>query len=398
MIYRYWCQNFFSINERVEIDFRSSSQNALSNTYIDNQYSRLSLIEAIIGANSSGKTNIVRALAFIQYLIVEPIASQSQPIPVESFIYNNQPTFVGVEFNLGGRFLEYEFKIAEGLIEEESIREKSHSAQKTTYKSLFYRKWDSNRKKYMLKGKEFVLPAGLYPSRHASIVATMKLTGQTDSLSYQIHDYWHNSIINILSVGDAASHLIKSPTELAKDSIGNLKTNAKLQNAVTEFLRQLDLGFYDFVDSKRQITKTEPQMIKQKYKQSNGFDLHIEYVSSGTKRLITLLEKIAIGLSQPSGLVALDELDAYLHPDISEFLIKLFTSPETNPNQIQLLVSTHNHQILSELDKQQITLVEKDDFGATQVYRLDDIKGVRSDDNYYAKYTAGAYGAKPNLV
>jgi hypothetical protein len=28
---------------------------------------------------------------------------------------------------------------------------------------------------------------------------------------------------------------------------------------------------------------------------------------------------------------------------------------------------------------------------------LDDVSGVRADDNYYTKYIAGAYGAVPKL-
>jgi hypothetical protein len=35
--------------------------------------------------------------------------------------------------------------------------------------------------------------------------------------------------------------------------------------------------------------------------------------------------------------------------------------------------------------------VEKDENGESQTYRLDDVQGVRVDDNYYAKYMAGTY-------
>ena len=102
-------------------------------------------------------------------------------------------------------------------------------------------------------------------------------------------------------------------------------------------------------------------------------------------------------LKQPGGIAAIDELDAYLHPDIVEALVKIFMSPETNPNRAQLLFSSHSHQLLAEFDKQQIILVEKNDEGATDVWRLDDVSGVRADDNYYAKYIAGAYAAKPKI-
>ena len=42
-------------------------------------------------------------------------------------------------------------------------------------------------------------------------------------------------------------------------------------------------------------------------------------------------------------------------------------------------------------------LVEKNKECKSEVYRLDELKGVRRDDNIYAKYMAGAYGAVPNI-
>jgi hypothetical protein len=52
---------------------------------------------------------------------------------------------------------------------------------------------------------------------------------------------------------------------------------------------------------------------------------------------------------------------------------------------------------LSKLDKYQIVLVEKDENGMSDTWRLDDVAGSRLDENYYAKYMAGAYGAVPKI-
>jgi len=62
-----------------------------------------------------------------------------------------------------------------------------------------------------------------------------------------------------------------------------------------------------------------------------------------------------------------------------------------------LLFSSHSHLILSKLDKYQIILTEKNKKGESEAWRLDEVAGVRADDNYYAKYMAGAYGAFPRL-
>ena len=75
----------------------------------------------------------------------------------------------------------------------------------------------------------------------------------------------------------------------------------------------------------------------------------------------------------------------------------MFASPVKNPNNSQLIFSTQNYSVMSKLDKQQITLVEKQKNGSSSTFRLDDISGIRTDENYYLKYLSGEYGGVPNL-
>ena len=49
------------------------------------------------------------------------------------------------------------------------------------------------------------------------------------------------------------------------------------------------------------------------------------------------------------------------------------------------------------LDKKQIFLCEKEDYLNTEVYRLDEIEGVRNTENFFEKYLSGTYGATPRI-
>jgi hypothetical protein len=53
--------------------------------------------------------------------------------------------------------------------------------------------------------------------------------------------------------------------------------------------------------------------------------------------------------------------------------------------------------LLNKLDKYQIVLVEKNENGISEAWRLDEVSDVRPDENYYSKYIAGAYGAVPKI-
>ena len=74
-----------------------------------------------------------------------------------------------------------------------------------------------------------------------------------------------------------------------------------------------------------------------------------------------------------------------------------FANPTTNPHGGQLLFTCHALEVLNILHKSQVTLVEKSEDNQSNVWRLDSVEGIRSDDNLYAKYMAGAYGAVPQL-
>jgi hypothetical protein len=100
---------------------------------------------------------------------------------------------------------------------------------------------------------------------------------------------------------------------------------------------------------------------------------------------------------EQGGLAVIDELEIDLHPHAVPQIIELFANLATNPKNSQLLFTSHSLEVLNHLEKEQIVLVEKKQECKSELYRLDDLKGVRRDDNIYAKYMAGAYGAVPNL-
>jgi AAA15 family ATPase/GTPase len=180
------------------------------------------------------------------------------------------------------------------------------------------------------------------------------------------------------------------------------KENDKIKEKIQDRLSEYDIGFSGFF--KQEYDSPVPSKGKIVFYGLNHkfidkeFTILIDQESSGTKRLIVILHNIIEALLVKSGGVAvIDEIDAFLHPDIVEALVDLFIYPETNPNKAQLLFSTHNHRLLESFDKQQIILTEKNNHGKTESWRLDEMEGVRSTDNFYTKYISGAYGARPKI-
>ena len=95
-------------------------------------------------------------------------------------------------------------------------------------------------------------------------------------------------------------------------------------------------------------------------------------------------------------LMIIDEIENRIHPFIIEKLISLFADKTINKNNAQIIFSTHQPYLLSELTKTQIFFTEKEDL-ETEIYRLDEVDGVRNDDNFYMKYLNGVYGGVPEV-
>ena len=175
------------------------------------------------------------------------------------------------------------------------------------------------------------------------------------------------------------------------------------RSQLVSMLRRWDLGLKD-VDI-RQIENVMPDGSKQSFwvpfgihstENSASFELPFMLESNGTQSLFVLLSRLLPAL-ESGGVAVIDELENDLHPHMLEPILELFASPKTNPHGAQLLFTCHAVEVLNLLHKAQVMLVEKDEHNQSTAWRLDSVSGVRNDDNLYAKYMAGAYGAVPQL-
>ena len=125
--------------------------------------------------------------------------------------------------------------------------------------------------------------------------------------------------------------------------------------------------------------------------------------SAGTRKLFDLAGPIFDTLNSGTVLVV-DELDAKMHPLISQELVALFNDPKRNLHQAQLIFTTHDTNLLSShlLRRDQIWFTEKDEQERTDIYNmmnivLPDGTMPRGDGNIERNYIRGRYGAIPYI-
>ena len=96
-----------------------------------------------------------------------------------------------------------------------------------------------------------------------------------------------------------------------------------------------------------------------------------------------------------------DELDGSLHPHLVQRFVRLFQNPKTNPHCAQLIFNAHDPTILGDsgrrsLGRDQIWFTEKNAEGATTLYSMVDFR-PKGDEALGRRYLQGRYGGIPVL-
>lgn len=404
MILNYSVKNFYSIGkEGASVDFTVNGNAPKTDLYStpSEDAGRVSLIEAVIGSNASGKTQLLKGLAFIHHMLTSSYyVHPNDPMLFKPHLgLKKCPSEITVRFTVKKRLFEYGLVFTEKRILKEEYREFSKTKTRLTGKLFASREWNEETNKYSFTDKELGISSRSEIRKNASMLSSAMQKETPSALAKLISDYWADSVIvhNLWMGGnreDGSDNLLRRTLRDLFDD-----DNKAIRDRVKDILKAYDLGFEDFhrevITLPNDETKSE-HYINHRFTDSD-FVVLIEEESSGTKRLISTLTNIVRALLvEEGGIAIIDEIDAYLHPDVVEALINLFVHPETNPHRAQILFSTHNHRLLESLDKQQITLTEKNKEGKTEAWRLDEMD-VDSRDNYYTKYISGAYGARPRI-
>ena len=394
MLHRYAFSNFQSFKERTEVSLLLDArvpEGVWSATVPSGE--RVSSVMAFVGPNASGKTALLKAVAFMDWFMVASFqSSPTEPLLFEPHAANKQtPSEFEMEFDFEGKLWRYELRTTPQRVLHEALFTKR---QRMGY--VFTRDWDEQRQAYVVKQQDFGFnqAEAIKTRPNASLIATAAQYGVPLAQRIGQRNVWGN----ITQKG----RLVSSDSQLfAAGEFFSQNTDA--QEAMKRLLVGWDLGLSDI--DLRLVKTVSPNNTRQFnwlpfgiHKNTDGtrFELDFFQESSGTQGAFILLPRLLAAL-QTGELAIIDEFENDLHPHMLGPILDLFANPATNPKGAQLLFTCHAMEVLNILHKSQITLVEKDANNQSTSWRLDSVQGIRHDDNFYAKYMAGAYGAIPQL-
>lgn len=407
MLHSFAVKNFLSFKERTEVSFRLTKKASAHGWDMQSSTDeRLAAALAVVGPNGAGKTSLIKPLAFLSWFTTNSFL-QSQPtapIPVKPHFFTpDEPIEFEVEASdKEGTLWRYVLKVLpERVLHEAIYRKPNKKGAKFSY--VFVRDWDEGEQQYSIKQEGF----GLNPLEarkvrpNASLISTAAQYGVESAQ----HLVGAKVSSNLMQVGRFNADIAFAHATMF------FHGNAVLKEKMEALLRSWDLGLSGVeireIDYPIKVEIKLPEGVRRPaqhqymtfgvhtLKDGSRHELPMTEESSGTKTAFVTLWYLLQVLSM-GGIAVIDELESDMHPHMIEPLLELFASPATNPHKAQIIFTSHSVEVMNLLGKSQVFLVEKTDC-ESEAWRLDSMEGVRSQDNFYAKYMSGAYGAVPHL-
>lgn len=384
---------------------------------IDRQLSVLKT-KAIFGANASGKSNLLRALAAMLQIVQDGLQNmevlKKLIIP---FLLDEEtltaPSFFQMVFTLDNMLYRYGFEANEHVIESEWLFGKQLNSDKPVKERVFFTREGMDitiNEATFKEAKPFANhKKGNAPlfRNNALFLSVLAAWNVQTALKISTNFKYNFIIINDLyddkkyemALGKMSDPTFRSKVVELLKSIDPTIKDIKPYEYNQEGLRNVPGGGEVLDDLNKKNQQLADISIIRKRTGSNEqvrFSLPWQE-AEGTKKVFAISPFLFAAIDRGATLI-IDEFDAKMHPKLTRKIIELFDNPQTNPEQAQLVFITHDSNLMDAelLRRDQISFAKKDNHGATELYSLAEFKGVRNDASFEKDYLLGKYFAVPN--
>lgn len=403
MIYRVEIENFYSVKEKQVIDLvvgmKVPDEPGRLEPIHDNALERAPRVVAIYGANASGKSNVLRAISFLAWFVRFSFQHEAgRPLPYLKFnstLMIEAPTRLSVSFAAPEDPLNPQSAPTCPYVYTLELAPRNNElGDRVVTETLFYRPAGAARLIRLIErsasgevkgaqdvglGRERgVLEKILRPD--ASVIATLAQL--------------NNQVAMNLIAATAGIYSNILLTRYESDTLQLLQSyagNPSLLEALNRDIRRIDLGVEEV-----QILARNGAPVAMFMHAGLERPLEMELESHGTQQFIKIFPTIYQTLAA-GGIAIVDELDVAIHPAVLPEIIRWFADPGRNPHGAQLWMSCHSVSLLDDLLKEEVLICEKAENGATSVYRLADIQGIRRSEHFGKSYLGGTYGGVPRI-
>ena len=438
MLIQFTIENFLSFKEENTLNMLATTDNKHKRHLLPNKKKKPLLRTAVLyGANGSGKSNMIQAMAFAQNLIVEGTRPNQRidvtPFKLDKscgqapsrfeFVINYQDVIYTYGFVVNGIEVKEEWLFAIHNVKEVPLFERLTTkdgkikveigptlAKKKTKKHQFV--------KFIAEGTRpnSLFLHELYEKNMAEIMplidwfrVVLTIIGPETNYRDLIFDAHMNEQFlqfmgDFLKAADTgvdgivtekiefdSEKLFPDLTEPLKSKLTNISTNERVLLSAPDGRR-----FALMREQNGELTLLKLKARHHLKDAEEYIDFEIENESDGTRRLMDLLPALLHSKSSEK-VYLIDEIDRSMHPLLSRMFLQAYLD-DRNCGRGQLIITTHESQLLDRklLRRDEIWFAEKDKNGGSHLYSLSEYK-VRNDLKLGKGYLDGRFGAIPFL-
>ena len=406
--------NFCSFRDIKSLRMEAGRVDDLTESVIEKEGFRLLPVAAIYGANSSGKTNVIKAMGMFRYIVtknskLDPDDTLFQVPFLLDVQTREAPTVFEIQILLEGVVYRYGFEYFSTEVVSEWLYEKE------------VKPYARERRLFQREKQEINISSEYFPEGLQWVDNIKKLKNRL-FLSYVYYNGGDISqkLIKYLSRYNTISGLEVDGYEQL--SLKMIEQQSEGYQEAMELFKKLDLGFTAIEVEEKEAPnglkerlaalqdvdppKNQNAKVYETYTTHNVYGKEGKVVgytkfnaeifeSNGTNKVISFSGPLFNTLLKGKVLFV-DELDAQLHPILTRAIVRLFMDKETNPKGAQLVFTTHDTHLLDKecLRRDQVWFTEKDAAEASDLYSLLEFK-ERNDRNFEKNYIQGRYGAIP---
>ncbi|UBX28756.1 AAA family ATPase [Arsenophonus apicola] len=410
MLLWYRFKNFFSFQEETKVSFTLKKNSP--ETYYDVEFEkeRVTKVLVVMGANSAGKSNLLKPLAFIHWICTSAFKdlSKNERLPFFSYMMKEdkvseiEVSFMNRDPNNINFYFKYFIQFNQNKILHEELKVKR--ADNRQYLSCFYRKLKGDKQEIKINEDAIEKIVNERSLLEKSEMETIPANATVLSYYYRKSNKLASYIVESMSFHSNLNIYGKNyfNTGSIIETAKRYSENAEIFSQAINYIKKMDFGL-DGVKLRIGERINEENGEKDKIiipfgthtNNEDNFELPFMLESAGTQKFFTLIYYLLVSLNK-GGVAVIDELDGDLHPIMVSEILNMFKDDEINKNHAQLIFSCHTPEVLNNLKKHNVYLVEKSDCEST-AWRMDDIQGLRSQDNLYNKYITGALGGIPDI-
>ena len=395
MLLEFSFANFLSFRDKVTISMvatalRDRKADIGDATFSIGEESAISLNRCctMFGANASGKSNVVKALAFFKWFTLNSSKDiqAGEGIPVRNYALSSisvaEPSLFEIMIYADGNTYRYGFEVNTKQVCREWLYIKS-DRKRSKEIELFYR-----------EGNHFEIHPKFTIGKELADKNMVRDNALLFSLAGQFNDPFAKVVMKWLN----DTTIITANSEAETWGIAlKVMDNPEIRKRIVDFSRYADLGIEDIRLSELGVLTSHTQYDDDGRETGSVTFSMQESESDGTVKYFSLAYPILDTLDHGKRLIV-DEFGSKLHTLLIMRVISLFNTKAGNPNNAQLIVTLHDTNLLNNslLRRDQIWFTQKNGRGESELYPLSDYK-VRSDASYEKDYLLGKYGATPIL-